>query len=187
VRALADAGELSVIQNFDPSGPNRRRWRDLSKQRLLLGLALSPVGPWIVGVALIVMLGGGSSGLFDALIVGSLAAAVIWSLIGGSAYLFLIGRWRGAVRRAECFLLGIVLAATLPFTAVYARQAADWISGSASPLADDWVFASPSDFDFAVVVAILLVPFGAVGGWVLWRVGVRPAQPKLEDAAPVFD
>jgi hypothetical protein len=179
-----------TVERSSIAQSNRRLWRDLSKKRLLIGLALSPLGPWIIGVVLIAALGGEVGfGILGVLIVGALAAAMVWSLIGGGAYVFLISRWRGAVRRAECFLLGIVLAASLPFAAEYAGRGVDWITGTAAeaePPGDD-MFEAPTDLAFAVVASILLVPFGALGGWVFWRVGVRPAQPKLADVAPVFD
>jgi len=182
-----------AVERSSIAQSNRRLWRDLSKKRLLIGLALSPLGPWIIGAVLIAALGGEVGfGILGVLIVGALAAAMVWSLIGGGAYVFLISRWRGAVRRAECFLLGIVLAASLPFAAEYAGRGVDWISGTAAeaePPEDDIddMFEAPSDRAVAVVASILLVPFGALGGWVFWRVGVRPAQAKLADMAPVFD
>ena len=165
-----------------------RRWRDLTKRRLLLGLAVAPVPSLLLGFLLIMMLGMGF--VPAAAFGGILAAAETWSLIGGAIILLIIARWRGVLRRGDCFLLGIALAASLPFAAEYASRAFDWISGapdtSAETLAID-DFEGPTDMAFAIILSILLLPFGWLGGWVFWRVGVRPAAPKTVDDAAVFD
>ena len=48
-------------------------------------------------------------------------------------------------------------------------------------------FGGPSDGTFTLILGLFLIPFGALGGWVFWRVGVYPARPRTIDVAPVFD
>jgi hypothetical protein len=61
----------------------------------------------------------------------------------------------------------------------------DRVTGAGTPSGGGWDdFGGPSDLFFATIVAVILIPFGALGGWVLWRAGVRPAQPKPIDVAP---
>jgi hypothetical protein len=96
------------------------------------------------------------------------------------------------VRRAHCFLLGAFLAFTLPSAAYVTSNAVDWIFSTTSPseTSDDDFEGSlhgPSDSDFIFILGLILVPFGTLGGWVFWRVGVYPARPKVIDVAPVFD
>jgi hypothetical protein len=174
--------------------PHQRHWRDLSKRRLLLGLALAPVPPIALGALLALLLGGGlffgTRSVFGALGV-ILAAAEIWSLPIGTLFL-VIARLRGGVRRAHCFLLGAFLACSLPLAASTASNAVDWAFGMASQSAtsdDDFEgdFHGPSDSTFVVILGLVLIPFGTLGGWVFWRIGVYPARPKVIDVAPVFD
>ena len=59
-------------------------------------------------------------------------------------------------------------------------------------IGSDYAFAEPwgSDASTRVLGAMLsvaLAPFGLLGGWIFWRLAVRPAVTTLGDAAPVFD
>jgi hypothetical protein len=167
----------------EPQRPNHRHWRDLSKWRLLLGLAAAPVLPVAFGTLLLAILDGD---VLLGAVASILAVAEIWSMIAGTGYL-VFARLRGGIRRAECILLGAFLAFTLPFAADFTTGAIDRMSGMATP-EDEWIsLEGPSDSTFALVVGLMLIPFGVVGGWVFWRVGVRPAQPKEADVATVFD
>jgi len=162
---------------------NRRAWRDLSKWRLLLGLAAAPVLPVAFGTLLLAILAGD---VLVSAVASILAVTEIWSMIAGTGYL-VFARLRGGIRRAECFLLGVFLAFTLPFAANFTTAAIDRMSGAA-PAEDGWTsLEGPSDGTFSLVLGLMLIPFGAIGGWVFWRVGVRPAVPKGTDVAAVFD
>jgi len=166
--------------------PNLRRWRDLSKLRLFFALAFAPIPPYAAGLLVIM----GMSPPVD-LLGGILAAAEIWSMLIGTLYLAL-ARLRGVVRRAHCLLLGTFLAFSLPYAAFAVDSVLDWISDTNSPAAapeDDFVddFEGPSDGAFALIVGIVLIPFGTLGGWTFWRIGVYPARPKDIDVAPVCD
>jgi hypothetical protein len=168
--------------------PNQRLWRDLSKRRLFLALGFAPLLPFAIGFLLILMIGGSLPLDMLAIIGGLLAAAEVWSVLAGTFFLLLLVWLRGALRRGDCFLLGVLLAFSLPYAALLADMAVDWITGAGPPEAGGWDdFEGPSNQFFATAVAVILIPFGALGGWIFWRVGVRPAQPKMIDVAPVFD
>jgi len=156
--------------------PTQRRWRDLSKRRLALILAAAPLLPIMLGSILVFAFLGASQASLD-LVGTTLAAAIAWSLLLGWAYLLIVSRWRGQLGRIECFILGIAAAASLPIVAV-------------SLLGGNTFDVDPESSDgtgIAVILAILLTPFGLLGGWCLWRWGVRPAVTTVEDVAPVFD
>jgi hypothetical protein len=161
--------------------PNLRLWRDLSKLRLLLALAFAPIPPFAAGLLVIM----GMSPPLD-LLGGILAAAEIWSMLVGTLYLAL-ARVRGVVRRAHCLLLGTFLAFSLPYASFAADPVLDWISGTPPEGDFERDFEGPSDGAFALIVGIVLIPFGTLGGWTFWRIGVYPARPKDIDVAPVFD
>ncbi len=162
-----------------------RLWRDLSKWKLWLALVAAPLPPLILGELLLtVLFGAGELGMMA----GILAAAEIWSMLLGMIYLVLARR-RGYVRRLDCLLLGVVLAASLPAAALAISTAADWISGTPdidAGFAGD-SYHGPSDGGLALLLGVLLVPFGMLGGWVFWRVGVRPAPMRTVDIATIFD
>lgn len=166
--------------------PSERAWRDLSKWRLLLGLVLAPAPPIALGALVLVLFG---AGIFFTALWPVLAAAEIWSMLGGMLFL-LASRWRGIVRRAHCLLLGAFLAFSLPAAVLLTSKAID--AFTTSPQAEDFeeeefAFHGPSDGTLVFILGLTLVPFGGLGGWVFWRVGVHPARPKVIDVAPVFD
>jgi hypothetical protein len=160
--------------------PTQRRWRDLSKRRLLFSLAAAPVAPVVAGFLLIaVVIGVPNDGADFA---GSiLGVAIVWSLVLGAAYLLCISRWRGLVGRIECLMLGIIAAATLPVLGIL-------LLGSDPSFRDPFTSDLSSDAGgIAIILAIMLTPFGVLGGWVFWRLGVRPVATTTVDVAPVFD
>jgi hypothetical protein len=166
---------------------HRRAWQDLSQGRLLLGLAAAPLLPVALGALLVTIVESRGGGLVTG-VAAIVAVAEIWSLVAGTAYLF-VARLRGGIRRVDCLLLGAVIAFSLPFAVRFASAIIDWMMGAAAPASeDDWfVMESPSISTFVLVGALMMLPFGALGGWVFWRVGVRPARPKVVDVARVFD
>lgn len=162
-----------------------RLWRDLSKWKLWLALVVAPLPPVVLGELLLtLMFGAGGLGMMA----GILAAAEIWSMLLGVIYLVLARR-RGFVRRIDCLLLGVFLAFSLPAAAMATDVAIDRVFGM--PEADPGFigdsYHGPSDSAFAFILGVLLVPFGMLGGWVFWRIGVRPAPMRTIDVATVFD
>ena len=178
---------MSSAAIVEQQRPGQRSWRDLSKWRLFLGLAFAPAPPIALGALILLIFGAGVA--FVPL--GSiLASAETWSMPIGTLFLA-VARFRGVVRRAHCLLLGAFLACSLPAAAYLVSQAVD--SGSSVDPVNvsdddfDGSFHGPSDGTFVVILGLFLIPFGTLGGWIFWRVGVYPAQPKVIDVGTVFD
>jgi hypothetical protein len=156
--------------------PTQRRWRDLSKLRLFLSLAAAPLLPTMLGLLLVFTVLGHGEDAFQA--AGTiLGAAIAWSLVAGVLYLLIVVRWRDVLGRMECLMLGIATATTLPFAAVVL-------------LGQDTFSLDPDSSDstaIAAILAIMIAPFGLLGGWVFWRLGVRPSVTTVGDVAPLFD
>jgi uncharacterized membrane protein len=158
----------------------QRRWPDLRGGRLCLGLVLGPVATAAIVVAIgsfdedtaerEILLGGA----------GIVIVGIAWSLIAGWIYLLAVTRWRGRITRAECLLLGIAISIFLPIAfllLVYGVSGSDGIAGMFSGL----------DGPEGLIAIVLLTLTGWLGGWLFWRVGVRPAPAPAPDLAPVFD
>jgi len=166
---------------------NQRPWRDIERWRLMLGIAVAPVAPVVLGSCLLLALSDG--GIIYNSLAGVLAAADAWSLAVGGGILLLLGRIRGVIRRADCLLLGAFLAFSLPLAAVFISHAVDWINGAQQPPEDtDLMLDEGSSGGNALsFIGLCLIPFGTLGGWIFWWVGVHPAKPKTLDASSVFD
>jgi hypothetical protein len=170
----------------EPRIPGQRHWRDLSKLRLFFGLAFAPVPPIALGALILMML---EDGLIFAAFGVILAIAETWSLPIGMLFLVL-SRRRGIVRRAHCLLLGAFLAASLPGATLLTSRAIDGLTSAPQSQEfdeEDFAFNGPADSTLVVILGLVLIPFGTLGGWVFWRVGVYPARPRVIDVAPVFD
>ena len=163
----------------------KRRYADLQLPRLMLALVLSPLlGTLVMGL----FIGFVTSKPLDEpetfrRFMGWMVAPVLWSLISGVAYLQSVTRIRGQIARNECLLLGCLCAYLLPFALSM---------GDSLILYGNFYFWH-RDFLFWGRVAdhamtgLFTLPFGLFGGWVFWRLGVRPAEAPMRDFAPVFD
>jgi hypothetical protein len=161
--------------------PSQRRRSDLGLLRISFALAVAPLGPIaLVGVPVAAILG-----TFALIVAGIIAiAATIWSLLFGLLYLNTVARVRGVVGRAECILLGACTAFLLPAATLAAGYAWD-------ALHDAFLF-SPwtrwgNGLSTVVVFGGVFLPFGALGGWIFWGIGVKPAAVPTTDFAAVFE
>jgi hypothetical protein len=158
----------------------QRYWPDLRRGRLCIGLALGPM----VTAALLA----GFASLDKATpeteaILGSAVLLVLgigWSLFAGWAYLLVITRRRGRITRRECLLLGIAISLLLPMVFLMLFTATLGIAETERVL-------TSSDAPVAAAIGILvtLALSGWLGGWLFWRIGVRPG--RIPNLAPVFD
>jgi hypothetical protein len=166
--------------------PHQRSWADLKIWRLGLGLVLAPLVPYAAMAVVGQYVSNGI--LFDDLwraVLVLAGIAVAWSLIAGPAYLLTVVRGRRRTGRTECLLLGTGIAASLPTAAI-----------ASVALMPEWLYRKldlgPLDplsqlVSICLVVGLILAPFGLIGGWILWRVAVRPAPLPVPDVTAVFD
>jgi hypothetical protein len=168
------------IQRALQLGPNERRWRDLRGWRLSLGLALGSVTCTVL-IFIIEMFDAGVSGDdIIAMMLGMLILGGGWQLLGGWAYLLLVPRQRGKTGLAECLLLGVGLMVTLPgfiSLVILGLAGRAGVAEAFSGFSGPWILLSLSVFTV----------FGLVCGWMLWRVGVKPAQAPVAASAAVFE
>jgi hypothetical protein len=166
----------------------QRRWRDLKTWRLFLGLVAAPVPSVLLGILLLILVDQPLMPSQAFIVTGViLLVTIVWSLLVGWSYLLIVTRRRAVLSRTGCFFLGIAAAITLPAIAESVSIVVD-----AFTIGSDYAFAEPwgSDASTRVLGAMLsvaLAPFGLLGGWIFWRLAVRPAVTTLGDAAPVFD
>ena len=161
------------------------QWRALHMRRLAMALVVSPLTPIVLVGAYLsyswfspegLRHTDMTNGLLTLVVYG--AAGEVWALVIGSIAVFGICRYIGKISRMSCLLLGVLGTASFPSVAM---------------LAIDALFASRSvPLPTAQVVSAVLfigslggIPLGLLGGWIFWRLGVRP--PLLHNVAPVFD
>lgn len=159
-----------------------RPWQELKLSRIVLGLAVAPIVPLILSVPLILL---ARKGMNPPTLVVGIGVAVIcllvvelWSIGSGLAWLYTIARARGRLGRQGCLVLGSVCSFLFLVIVLF--------SGAMMFERD------PRDFmihTFGLMVLVLAVPAllgGLLGGWIFWRVSVRPIS-QTAALAPVFD
>jgi hypothetical protein len=169
--------------------PTQRRWKDLRKRRLSLGLMVAPIPSVAIGVMLMILAdwGANAAGKVAVGVAVILLAAAGWSLLVGWIYLVIVARRRGLLSRAECLVLGIAAAVILPSVAETVSLVIDAVTIGADFAADEPWGSDASTRFFGAILSVALAPFGLLGGWIFWRVGVRPTVTTDGDVAPVFD
>jgi uncharacterized membrane protein len=166
-----------VIPVADPVA-TERRGADLRLGRVLLGLAVAP----LLGAALMT-LGIYLASFFDGSVrwkdlALAMLAPIVWSVFCGLAYLQTIARLRERIAQQDCLLLGSASSLLLPFIIDLAGTLL--LRGHFATV--DW-----AHLKIYACAGLFSVPFGLFGGWVFWRLGVRPAEAAARDFAPVFD
>jgi hypothetical protein len=146
--------------------PTQRRWRDLSKRRLFLDLTVVPIPSVIIGIVMIILIDG----------LGPVSQALTVS-----------AGIRGVLSRAECLILGAAAAVTLPSVAESLSILVDWITIGGDFASEEPWGSDASTRILGIALSIGLVPFGLLGGWLFWRLAVRPTVTTVGDVAPLFD
>jgi len=108
----------------------------------------------------------------------ALSSPSLWSLVSGIAYLQTVTRMRDQIARYECLLLGCVSGFLWP---VAMDIGSNLLFHGHLP-ALQWNAISAYS-----IGGLFTLPFGLFGGWVFWRLGVRPASPPAMNYAAVFD
>jgi hypothetical protein len=161
--------------------PSQRRRRDLGILRLSFALVVAPLGPIaLVSLPVVAVLG-----IFALMVGAGIAlAAAVWSLLFGLLYLNTVSRLRGIVGRAECILLGVSTAFLLPTAVLVGGYAWEAVRGGF--LFGSWTLWR-NNVDNILIYGLVFAPFGALGGWIFWRLGVKPAAMPTADFATVFE
>jgi hypothetical protein len=166
----------------EPLRPSQRRWQDLRTWRLCLGLCFGPIvlSALLFGMALTDAEATTKDFLW---IPVALAMGIVWSQIGGWIYLLAVARPRGRIARGECQLLGVGLIDLIPVLALFFAFIMNVLG--ASFLGDlkerPWLTAA-----VLAVTEIVCSLIGLLGGWLFWRVGVRPAPAPDAAVLPGF-
>ncbi|WP_395019920.1 hypothetical protein [Dongia sp.] len=159
-----------------PIGP---RTADLPLGRVLLALAVAPLlgaALMTLGVHLVNAFEGSGVGWKDLTL--SMLAPIAWSMICGMTYLRTVSRLRDQIAWHECLLLGCASSFLMPL--VYDIVGTLLLQGRFPLL--DW--AHLKNYAFA---GLFTLPFGLLGGWLFWRIAVRPADIAMRDLSGVFD
>lgn len=159
----------------------RRLARDVKPRRIVLGLIVAPIAPALLALPLAGypwpdFLSGGAWFVW----ITATLLALPWSWAFGGWYLLRKWRSSGMIERFDCLAIGGGLAFGLPTIHMLLWLGGEWfISGQA-----DWL--GPFMILLAPVAGIFVVPFGLFGGWIFWRIAIRPTRPPVQDLAEAF-
>jgi hypothetical protein len=175
---------------------NRRRWRDVSALRVTIALLVAPILSLalLMGIAELIVIGffPGENWNFVISDFELCAMMVAYWMLAGWGYLVLIPRWRGFVSRVECLLSGAALTLIAPPLLALPWEIISSAPGAKADLViENALYALRTQPGWAAAYwlgfSLVFLPFGVFSGWLLWRIGVRPATARLSDAATVFE
>jgi hypothetical protein len=176
--------DYAALQPVIPTAEKQSTTRQRAHLRLwpiVLGLFLAPLPgaailTWLL--YLVIQFDQGDDGVRWYQLAISMLSPSLWSLVCGFAYLQTISRFRHRIARHECLLLGCGSAFLMPFgmALIGILVFSDQLAG-----------ASWNDLSGFLIAGLFSLPFGLFGGWVFWRLGVRPATAPTGDFAAVFD
>jgi len=155
-----------------------RSWREVRKANVVFGLAvasLPPVAPFIAFMGFVTV---EDFALSDIVIpfLFLIGLAIFWFIAAGSFFLFWHGKRLEIVERFDCLSLCATLTFMLPTI----------ISLSALVFTDKLDMGSPGTILVLGLAGLFLTPLGMFGGWMLWRIAIRPAARPLREIADVF-
>jgi len=136
---------------------------------MLIGLVAAPIFGILVAHLGVFLLG--EVPLPVSLLIAASLAAELWSVVGGLLWLYMIVRSRGGVGLKGSITMGVACAVTLAIAALF-------IGVLAVDRTPSWV-----DAFLGLLFALPTLVAGAVGGWIFWRISVRPMTVTSE----VFD
>jgi len=185
-----------TIQPILSADQKARRWRDLSFLRVTIGLVTAPAIANVVAMSLtyaaLVLFMPWDDWRFTVKDAEVSEMTIMWWFIVCLTYLLLVTRRIGRIARYECLLVGAAAAAIAPLGLAFPWSIlyrAEFIGVGA---AIDYMWADMKSnvqytIFFMMMLALLLVPFGALSGWIFWHISIRPATTRIGDAAPVFE
>jgi len=170
---------IEISTEARPGSPDlhQRSWQDLDPWRLVVALAAAPVLPILLGAV---------AGVYVSPIllgpafpfVWTVLPAEIWSVMFGIFYLMTAPRRSGTITRANCIFAGGLSVVAFPL--ILMLLIGVLMGAELSALA---AVALP----FSVLAGLFLTPLGALGGWIFWLIGVRPAKLAPSSTARVFE
>jgi len=165
----------------------------LDQRRALFAIFLMPLLPVATVFVLLLYLAN------QTLPVESFAALTAWTAstwvalaMGGLAFLHVVSRGGHGIGRASCFACGGGAAFLLPGVFWLAGTMLGWLVAPIGALVADMFSDHQSVFSNIALLALIgtfLLPLGLLGGWLLWRIGIRPsrARPTPSSTATIFD
>ena len=161
-----------------PGEPLRRSWPTVNKARMVAGLAAAAIIPCLAFWLLLAVTSKNIE--LDLLILASAQVgglAMCWFIGPGSLFLVWLGRTYSAISRFNCFALCATLAFFLPAFELL-------VSTAESPPTE--AGEGLKRILGTVVIGLILTPLNLFGGWMLWRIAIRPAARPLLEIAEVF-
>jgi drug/metabolite transporter (DMT)-like permease len=146
-----------------------RHWQDLRLSRMLIGLLAAPIFGILVALLGVFLLG--EVPLPPSLLIAASLTAELWSVVGGLLWLYTIVRSRGGLGLKGSITMGVVCAVILAIAALF-------IGILAVDTTPSWI-----DAFLGLLAALPTLVAGAAGGWIFWRISVRPLIVTSE----VFD
>jgi len=160
-----------------------RPWQNLKFGRMVFGLAAAPLAPLLPSVLALglFMLNekhppSFAIGLTVAIVFA--LAAELWSILSGLAWLYTVARWRGKLGRLGSIAMGSVCAFLFPIVT---------FTCGALIFESDFATFMKRNGMMAIALGFPAVLAGALGGWIFWRLSVRPAAPPASAMANIFD
>jgi|AraplaMF_Col_mMF_1032025.scaffolds.fasta_scaffold00492_11 predicted membrane channel-forming protein YqfA (hemolysin III family) len=156
----------------------QRAWREVRKASVVFGLAVASLPPAAPFVALLGFASADDFAISDMVIpfLYLIGLAMFWFIGAGSFFLFWHGKRLEIVERFDCLSLCATLTFLLPTI----------ISLGALFFTDELDMGSPGTILALGLVGLCVTPLGMFGGWMLWRIAIRPAERPLQDIAEVF-
>jgi hypothetical protein len=156
----------------------QRSWREVRKANVVFGLAAASLPPIAPFIAFVGVVGAEDLALSDLVIPFLLliGLAIFWFIAAGMFFLSWHGKRHEIVQRFDCLSLCATLTFLLPTI----------ISVGALIFTDELDIGSPGTILVLGLGGLCLTPLGMFGGWMLWRIAIRPTARPLREIAEVF-
>jgi hypothetical protein len=106
------------------------------------------------------------------------------ALLGGVILVGVLSRFQETVTRGNCLLFGALTSFLLPGSWAVVSTTNRHVLGNGPSAIEAFLRGSPiADTAFLCLIGTMLVPFGMLGGWLLWQAGVAPSPNPAPIAA----
>jgi hypothetical protein len=156
----------------------QRAWRDVNKARVVFGLGLAPIFPSAISWTWTGLTTDNvdiDDFIFTSIV--STGLGMCWCIGVGSLFLLWLGRTYGLVGRFNC----LALCGTLTFSMPLVTSLIAFSTGPHRSITENVGTILGS-----AVIGLGLAPLGIFGGWVLWRIAIRPAAVPVQEMAEIF-